>query len=188
MIPSERLFELAIHYQSSQKVPGGILDSESTLTQEITAALMAGDLQLRPDHRIPVLALLQCSVGLALASLSTALRETDVVRMHDIVLFSDQTQGSNWPDDLRFTPVPSDELLSAQGCLCCSMRSDLASALSQLFLQVLRRQAQPVRLVIIVTTATDAAPLRETLRHAPFLAQRYRLAGCVDLSGAGKTG
>jgi len=163
------------------------LETESTLTQEITAALMPKDLRLQRDHRIPVLALLQSSMDLATELISTALQETDVVFARDIVLFSNQTPGSSWPDGLRFIPVPSDELALANGCLCCSMRSELASALSQLFLQVLRRQTHPVRLVIIVTTAADASALVETLRHAPFLAQRYRLAGCKDLSATEKT-
>ena len=163
------------------------MESESTLTQEITAALMPQSLRSQRDHRIPALALLQGSLDLATELISIALQETDLVCARDIVLFSNQTPGSGWPDGLRFVSVPSDELVLANGCLCCSMRSELAGALSQLFLQVLRRQADPVRLVIIVTTAADASALAETLRHAPFLGQRYRLAGCKDLSAKEKT-
>ena len=167
---------------ASKKEAGAVLESESTLTQEITAAVSPREPQSERDRRIPVLALLQCSLDVAIDCLSTALENTDVVCTQDIVVFSNQTPGSNWPDGLRFEAVPSDEIVTANGCLCCSLRSELARSLSRLFLQLLRREVKPVRLVIVVTSAADVAPLFETLRHAPFLAQRYRLVGYKDLS------
>ena len=64
----------------------------------------------------------------------------------------------------------------AIGCLCCGMRSGVGDALRDLFLKALSRRVPPVRRVMIESGAPDSAAIRFTLRHAPFLGQRYALA------------
>jgi len=152
------------------------LETETTLTQEISAALAVSTHQGREDRRIPVLVMLQCSLASASSALSTALAGMGSITFDDLILISSEAADANGLMPPRFKQVETDELVQAQGCLCCSMRSELAQVLSQMFLQVLRREIPAVRLVVIVTDANDAKPLEQTLRHAPFLGQRYRLA------------
>lgn len=152
------------------------METETTLTQEISAALTVSTLKGREDRRIPVLVLLQCSLADAYSALSASLASMESITVDDLILISSEALDAHRLVPPRFKQVQSDELVQAQGCLCCSLRSELAQVLSQMFLQVLRREIPAVRLVVIVTDATDAEPLRQTLRHAPFLGQRYRLA------------
>lgn len=152
------------------------MDTETTLTQEISAALASSTHHGREDRRIPVLALLQCSLADACSALSASLKSLTSIAFEDLILICSEAPDPHGLVLPRFKHVRSDELLQAQGCLCCSLRSELAQMLSQIFLQVLRREIPAVRLVVIVTNATDAEPLTQTLRHAPFLGQRYRLA------------
>jgi hypothetical protein len=103
----------------------------------------------------------------------------DSACQRQLVVFSVDAKPADWLDELRFRQVAEDELADAPGCLCCSMRSELPAALSQLFLGVLRRQVPSVQAVALVTQADSAQTLEATLRHAPFLRQRYRLAACL---------
>lgn len=152
------------------------MKTETTLTQEISAALAVSSYQGRKETRIPVLVLLQCSLAGAYGALSESLASLASITFDDLILISSEAPDAPGLEPPRFKQVQSDELVRAQGCLCCSLRSELSQVLSQIFLQVLRREIAAVRLVVIVTTATDAEPLRQALRHAPFLGQRYRLA------------
>lgn len=62
-----------------------------------------------------------------------------------------------------------------EGCLCCGFRSSLGDALRQVFLDALaKRRSIPSR-VVIVAEGDDVEVYRQTLRHAPFLSQRYVL-------------
>lgn len=70
------------------------------------------------------------------------------------------------------------------GCLCCGMRSGVGDALRDLFLKALSRRIPPVGRVVIESGAPDAAALRFTLKHAPFLGQRYRFASSLLLIDA----
>lgn len=62
-----------------------------------------------------------------------------------------------------------------EGCLCCGFRSSLGDTLRQVFLDALaKRRPIPSRVVILADTDDDEV-FRQTLRHAPFLSQRYVL-------------
>lgn len=60
------------------------------------------------------------------------------------------------------------------GCICCNVNGPLVDTLRELFMLALRRQIPRFRHVLIETTglATPQAVIF-TLRHEPFLAQRY---------------
>ena len=61
------------------------------------------------------------------------------------------------------------------GCLCCGFRSSLGDTLRQVFLDALaKRRPIPSRVVVLADTGDDEV-FRQTLRHEPFLSQRYVL-------------
>jgi G3E family GTPase len=53
------------------------------------------------------------------------------------------------------------------------MRSGLGDALRDLFLRALSKKIPPVARVVIEADTIDPGPLKFTLKHAPFLGQRY---------------
>ena len=72
-------------------------------------------------------------------------------------------------------------LLNA-GCLCCTVRGDLARALAELLPRV---DAGEVRRVVIETTGlADPAPILATLMSDPVAARAYRLDGIVTVVDA----
>lgn len=75
--------------------------------------------------------------------------------------------------------------LLANGCICCSVRTDLQDTLRQLFGQ---RRAGAVpdfdRVVIETTGLADPAPVIQTLAGDTMLAAHYRLDGVVTLVDA----
>lgn len=66
------------------------------------------------------------------------------------------------------------------GCLCCSVRGDLARSLRDLFMRRLRREIPAFSRVLIETTGlADPAPVLGTLLEDFFIAERYRIDGVV---------
>jgi G3E family GTPase len=76
--------------------------------------------------------------------------------------------------------VDDNILLLDSGCLCCSVRGDLARALRDLFMKRLRREIPAFSRVLIETTGlADPAPVIYTLVEDFFIAERYRSDGIV---------
>jgi G3E family GTPase len=76
----------------------------------------------------------------------------------------------------------SDEQLTLlrNGCLCCTVRGDLVSALADLDARRSRGDIGAYRRVVIETTGlADPAPILHTLIADPAIAPRYRLEGVV---------
>ncbi|EXI76632.1 MAG TPA: GTP-binding protein [Candidatus Accumulibacter phosphatis] len=66
------------------------------------------------------------------------------------------------------------------GCLCCSVRGELARSLRDLFMRRLRREIPPFSRVLIETTGlADPAPVLYTLLEDFFIAERFRIDGVV---------
>jgi G3E family GTPase len=91
-------------------------------------------------------------------------------------------------DHLLVEQLDENAVLLNAGCLCCTVRGDLARALKDL---VPRIDAGQVRRVAIETTGlADTAPILATLMSDPIAATRYRLDGIstvVDaMNGAGQ--
>jgi G3E family GTPase len=89
------------------------------------------------------------------------------------------------------TTVSENVSLLANGCLCCTVRTDLQDTLRQLFGQ--RRAGQIAdfdRVVIETTGLADPAPVIQTLATDTMLNAQYRLDGVVTLvdavNGAGQ--
>ena len=88
--------------------------------------------------------------------------------------------------DHLLVETPRDEvvLLNA-GCLCCTVRGELAESLHTLFLRRAHGEAPFFRRVIIETTGlADPAPILHTLTADPLVAARYRLDGVVTVVDA----
>lgn len=75
----------------------------------------------------------------------------------------------------------SDQVhLMENGCLCCSVRDDLAGVLEDLFWRRLQRQIPAYDRVVIETTGlADPGPVIATLLSNPLVAQRYQLDGVL---------
>jgi len=77
------------------------------------------------------------------------------------------------------------------GCLCCTIRDDLAGAMRDLYRRRDRGEVPAfTRLVIETTGLADPAPILHTLAVEPVLCHRFRLAGViatVDALHAGST-
>jgi G3E family GTPase len=74
--------------------------------------------------------------------------------------------------------VEGDVVLMQSGCLCCTIRSDLAETLRALFLKRVRGTVPEFDRVVIETTGlADPAPIIHTLMTDPLVAARYRLDG-----------
>jgi G3E family GTPase len=76
--------------------------------------------------------------------------------------------------------VDDNIVLLDSGCLCCSVRGDLARSLRDLFMRRMRREIPAFSRVLIETTGlADPAPVLYTLLEDFFIAERYRIDGVV---------
>ena len=83
-------------------------------------------------------------------------------------------------DHLFVEALEGDTVLLAAGCLCCTIRGDVARALCDL-----KAAGRPFRRVVIETTGlADPAPILQTLMTDPLLARDYALAGVLTLVDA----
>jgi len=130
------------------------------------------------DTRLPVVAVLGDSVKRTLRRLVDGVAAAD---RQAVVVIAPGPSPEDWPADLRLRFLLEDELAANEGCLCCAMQTGLASVLQSLFLSLLRRTEAPVRVVIVVSEAKTVDSLTATLKHAPFLGQRYRLICSLPL-------
>jgi G3E family GTPase len=85
----------------------------------------------------------------------------------------------------RLQRLASVREASDSGCLCCGMRSELGDALRDIFLRALSKKSPPVARVIIEANTSDPGSLKFTLKHAPFLGQRYVFASTILLLDVG---
>jgi G3E family GTPase len=86
-------------------------------------------------------------------------------------------------DHLLVERLDGETVLLNAGCLCCTVRGDLAVALDGLWERVLA--GQPIARVMIETTGlADPAPILQTLMGHPGLMRRFRLDGVVTLVDA----
>ncbi|MDV7143741.1 GTP-binding protein [Tropicimonas sp. TH_r6] len=80
--------------------------------------------------------------------------------------------------------VTEEIVLMQSGCLCCSIRGDLAQTIAEL---LERREAGALsfeRVVIETTGLADPAPILQTLLVDPYLARATRMDGVVTLADA----
>jgi G3E family GTPase len=83
-------------------------------------------------------------------------------------------------DHLLVESATDDVVLLNSGCLCCTVRSDIADTLLDLFVGRANRKLPHFERVVIETTGlADPAPVLHTLISDPLVAARYRLDGVV---------
>lgn len=88
-------------------------------------------------------------------------------------------------DHLFVREVKEGVVLLASGCLCCTVRGDLVSALEDLLRGRDNNRLPPFSRVIVETTGlADPAPILFTLMSHPYLVLRYRLDGVVTVVDA----
>lgn len=81
--------------------------------------------------------------------------------------------------------APGNIALVEGGCICCTASGGAADALRDLFMAALRRQSPRFRHVLVETTGlAGASSLMFTLRHDPFLAERYVYRGAIAVADA----
>jgi G3E family GTPase len=80
-------------------------------------------------------------------------------------------------DHLLVREVTDEVVLLASGCICCSVRDDLASTLRALDAQCSAGTLAFNRVVVETTGLADPAPIIQTLSGSRELASRFRLAG-----------
>jgi G3E family GTPase len=96
------------------------------------------------------------------------------------------TDGVNRAAQLGFDRIESfawTPTTSAEGCLCCGLNSGLGDALRSLFLRVLTKRAKPIDRVIIDAADLSVEQIAFTLKHAPFLGQRYVYQATLTVTG-----
>ncbi|KAA5603726.1 GTP-binding protein [Roseospira marina] len=88
-------------------------------------------------------------------------------------------------DHLLVRHINEDIVLLNSGCLCCSVRGDMVTALRDLFLKRVRQEIDEFERIVIETTGlADPAPILHTLMSDPLLSNHYRLDGVVTLVDA----
>ncbi|MFN3276631.1 MAG: CobW family GTP-binding protein [Paracoccus sp. (in: a-proteobacteria)] len=80
--------------------------------------------------------------------------------------------------------VAEDVVLMASGCICCSIRDDLARTLGALYVRRMRGGLTFDRVVIETTGLADPGPIHHTLLLDRLVAGAYRLDGIVTIVDA----
>jgi G3E family GTPase len=87
-------------------------------------------------------------------------------------------------DHLLVEHVAEGIVMLASGCLCCTIRGDLASALEKLLRALDNGRAAFRRVIVETTGLADPAPVLHTIMAHPYLVLRYRLDGVIALVDA----
>jgi G3E family GTPase len=85
-------------------------------------------------------------------------------------------------DHLMVEKLDDNTVLLAAGCLCCTVRGDLARALRDLMPRVASGEVR--RVVVETTGLADPAPVLHTMMSDPLIALRYRMDGVVTVVDA----
>ncbi|MEM6973219.1 MAG: GTP-binding protein [Pseudomonadota bacterium] len=80
--------------------------------------------------------------------------------------------------------VTEDTILMHAGCLCCSIRGDLAKTMILLLSRLKRGELSFDRIVIETTGIADPGPIMNTIVTDPMIAPNFRTDGVVTLADA----
>jgi G3E family GTPase len=87
-------------------------------------------------------------------------------------------------DHLLVQTIDDNMVLLQSGCLCCTLRGDLVSALEQLMRDLDNGRVRFRRIVLETTGLADPAPVLQTMMAHPYLVMRLRLDGVVTVVDA----
>lgn len=78
-------------------------------------------------------------------------------------------------DDQLLGDIAQEAVLLSSGCVCCSIRGELSTALRELYSKRDRGEVPPFRRVVLETTGlADPGPIVSTLANDPVLQHHYR--------------
>ena len=85
-------------------------------------------------------------------------------------------------DHLLIEQIDGDMLLLSAGCICCSVRGDLVTALENILRRLDNGRMEPIQQVILETTGlADPAPILQTILQHPYLSMRFRIDRVVSV-------
>ncbi|HEY0420615.1 MAG TPA: GTP-binding protein, partial [Acetobacteraceae bacterium] len=87
-------------------------------------------------------------------------------------------------DHLLVKPVRDGVVLLQSGCLCCTLRGDLVTALENLLRDLDNGRVSFNRVILETTGLADPAPVLQTAMAHPYLVMRYRLDGVITVVDA----
>ncbi len=87
-------------------------------------------------------------------------------------------------DHLLVEKIDDNLMVLSSGCLCCTLRGDLVTALEKLLRDLDNGRVAFKRVIVETTGLADPAPLLQTMMSHPYLVLRFRLDGVVTLVDA----
>jgi G3E family GTPase len=87
-------------------------------------------------------------------------------------------------DHLLVKSIDDNMVLLQSGCLCCTMRGDLVTALENLLRDLDNGRVVFRRVILETTGLADPAPVLQTAMAHPYLVIRYRLDGVITVVDA----
>lgn len=75
--------------------------------------------------------------------------------------------------------VHGDVLLMQSGCVCCTIRGDMAQSIRDLYARLERGELTFARLVVETTGLADPTPILGTVMHEPQIRHHFRLGGVI---------
>jgi G3E family GTPase len=87
-------------------------------------------------------------------------------------------------DHLLVKSIDDNMVLLQSGCLCCTLRGDLVTALENLLRDLDNGRISFRRVILETTGLADPAPVLQTAMAHPYLVMRYRLDGVITVVDA----
>jgi G3E family GTPase len=87
-------------------------------------------------------------------------------------------------DHLLVKSIDDNMVLLQSGCLCCTLRGDLVTALENLLRDLDNGRVSFRRVILETTGLADPAPVLQTAMAHPYLVLRYRLDGVITVVDA----
>src|SRR3954470_16424521 len=87
-------------------------------------------------------------------------------------------------DHLLIKTIDDNMVLLQSGCLCCTLRGDLVTALENLLRDLDNGRLSFNRVILETTGLADPAPVLQTAMAHPYLVMRYRLDGVITVVDA----
>jgi G3E family GTPase len=134
----------------------------------------------KPDARVPV-TLLTGFLGAGKTTLLNQLVRDPAAGRIAVVM---NELGEVGLDHDLIEAATEETVLMRSGCLCCSIRGDLARTLASLMARRLRGMLSFERVVIETTGIADPGPILQTLVLDEIIAPHYRLDGVVTVADA----
>src|SRR6266550_9140435 len=87
-------------------------------------------------------------------------------------------------DHLLVRTIDDNMVLLQSGCLCCTLRGDLVSALEGLLRDLDNGRISFRRVILETTGLADPAPVLQTAMSHPYLIMRFRIDGVITVVDA----